>query len=69
MHRENGRGAAVEAPSWTVDALHKQLDKHRGQTKDGGLYGAAEAKLSERGGSGQEATQSGAVGDLWGCCV
>lgn len=29
----------------------------------------AEAELSEKGGSGCEATQTGAVGAVWGCCV
>ena len=28
VHAEKGRGAVREAPSWTEDALHKQLDKH-----------------------------------------
>nr|XP_031297911.1 formin-like protein 14 [Camelus dromedarius] len=41
--RRKWEGAVPAAPSSTEDALHKQLDKHGGQGKGGGLQGAEEA--------------------------
>ena len=40
VRAQKGRGGGPDAPSWTEDALHKPLDKHRGAKDGGGLSGA-----------------------------
>ena len=45
VRAQNGGGGGPDVPSWTEDALHKQLDKHRG-AKDGG--GLSDAEVAAR---------------------
>lgn len=40
VRAQKGRGGGPDTPSWTEDALHKPLDKHRGPKDGGGLSGA-----------------------------
>ena len=47
VRAQKGRGGGPDAPSWTEDALHKPLDKHRGAKDGGRTFGCRSGCMAE----------------------